>query len=277
MAPRQAIIPFIETEPLMESLPWYRLILPDDEAVRLPRGVKTPYKETFPVKYPASQVETRKREPEGFRAWTASIRMDKEFQIPPGGPDADFTRYENCNSILKIPGRVTMAECKRNPPAFLATLLLLLLCAPAALAINIRAGDPAPDFSLADLDGKVITLSDYRGKAVLLVFWSTWCARCLEELTFLRDNYGGRADVAVILVNQDSEKTVSTKRIAEIRNRLSIPFPIIEDIGLSMWDRFGIQALPSSMVIGRDGRVILVEPNFYWGTPEKLLQATSGD
>ncbi len=43
-----------------------------------------------------------------------------------------------------------------------------------------------------------------------------------------------------------------------------------------LMERFGIQALPSTLVIGRDGRVVLVESNYYRGTPEKLLKATSG-
>jgi peroxiredoxin len=158
----------------------------------------------------------------------------------------------------------------------LLALLLPLLFAPAAVAIGIHPGETAPDFSLPDIDGNTISLADYRDKSLLIVFWSTWCSRCIEELTFLRDNYAGRDDVAVLLINQDSEKTAATARIAELRKRLALPFPIIEDRGLVLWERFGIQALPSSLVIGRDGRVVLVEPNYYRGTPEKLLKATSG-
>jgi len=157
----------------------------------------------------------------------------------------------------------------------LALGILLLLSAAPAWAVTLIPGEPAPDISLPDIDGNKISLSQFRDKTVLIAFWSTWCSRCEEELTFLRDQFGGRDDVAVILVNQDSEKTVSVERIADLRAKLNLRFPIIVDSGLVLWDRFGISALPTSVVIGRNGKVLLVESNFYWATPGKILQAAS--
>jgi len=153
--------------------------------------------------------------------------------------------------------------------------ILLLFSAAPAWSVTLSPGEPAPDFSLPDIDGKKVSLSQFRDKTVLIAFWSTWCSRCEEELTFLRDEFDGRDDVAVILVNQDSDKEVSLKRIAELRAKLNLRFPIIVDSGLVLWDRFGINALPTSMVIGRNGMILFVESNFYWASPEKILQAAS--
>ena len=61
----------------------------------------------------------------------------------------------------------------------------------------------------------------------------------------------------------------------EMRDRLSLPFPVIVDSGLVLWDRFGINALPTSVVVGKDGLVVYAESNFYWESPEKLLKAVS--
>lgn len=155
--------------------------------------------------------------------------------------------------------------------------LLLFTTLPAS-AVSLQSGDSAPEFTLPDIDGKAITLSAFRGKTVLIVFWSTWCSRCSEELVFLRDNFGHQEkDVSVILVNQDSEKTVPLERIVDMRNTLSLPFPVIVDSGLFLWEQFGINALPTTVVIGKDGRVAYAESNFYWATPEKLLAAISRD
>ncbi len=155
---------------------------------------------------------------------------------------------------------------------------LLLFTALPASAVSLQPGDSAPEFTLPDIDGKVITLSAFRGKTVLIVFWSTWCSRCSEELVFLRDNFGNQEkEVSVILVNQDSEKMVPLERIVDMRNTLSLPFPVIVDSGLFLWERFGINALPTTVVIGKNGRVAYAEPNFYWATPEKLLAAVSRD
>jgi len=160
------------------------------------------------------------------------------------------------------------------PGVVIVSLLLISFAFPVS-AISLLPGDPAPDFSLPDIDGKIVTLSEFRGKTVLIVFWSTWCSRCSEELIFLRDQFGHHDDVTVLLINQDSEKMVSRERIAEMRDRFSLPFTIIVDSGLVLWDRFGINALPTSVVIGKDGRVVHAEANFYWETPEKLLKAIS--
>jgi len=153
----------------------------------------------------------------------------------------------------------------------------LVLTALPAGAVSLLPGDSAPEFTLPDIDGNTISLSAFRGNTVLIVFWSTWCSRCSEELTFLRDTFGNQKDVSILLINQDSEKMISRERIVEMRDRLSLPFPVILDSGLGLWDRFGINALPTTMVFGKDGRVVFVEPNFYWATPEKLLKAISGN
>ena len=154
----------------------------------------------------------------------------------------------------------------------LLTVLLLLLAIPAN-AVTLSAGDSAPNFTLNDIDGNPVTLEQFRGKTVVIAFWSTWCSRCEEELTFLRDRLGMREDVVVLLVNQDSERKVSLDRVRGICERLRISFPVLLDEGLSLWDHFGINALPTSVVVGKNGRIKLVEPNFYWASPEKLLAA----
>ncbi|GAB4362886.1 MAG: hypothetical protein Kow00128_03100 [Deltaproteobacteria bacterium] len=160
---------------------------------------------------------------------------------------------------------------KRLLPGLIA--LLLLMPASFAGAVTLTAGDPAPNFTLNDLDGRRVSLDQFRGKTVVIAFWSTWCSRCEEELTFLRDRLGNRDDVAVLLVNQDSERKVSLDRVRAICRKLEISFPVLLDEGLSLWDHFGINALPTSVVVGKNGRIKLVEPNFYWASPEKLLAA----
>ena len=157
----------------------------------------------------------------------------------------------------------------------LALGILLMLAAAPSWSVTLMPGEQAPDFSLPDIDGKTVTLSRLGDKTVLIAFWSTWCSRCEEELSFLRDQFDRRDDVVVLLINQDSEKNVSPRRIAELRAKLGLRFPIIVDSGLVLWERFGINALPTSVVIGRNGKILFVEPNFYWASPEKILRAVS--
>ncbi len=163
-----------------------------------------------------------------------------------------------------------------TPFAKLSILLVIALLALAAApvgAITLAAGDKAPGYRLNDIDGNQVTLDQFLGKTVVIAFWSTWCSRCEEELTFLKETLGDRTDVAVLLVNQDSERKGSLDRVRSTRERLGIRFPVLVDEGLMLWEIYGISALPTSVVIGKDGALKLIEPNFYWGSPENLLAA----
>ncbi|MGE5190516.1 MAG: peroxiredoxin family protein [Gemmatimonadota bacterium] len=165
----------------------------------------------------------------------------------------------------------------RRTPFRTASILLAiaLLVIPAARsgAVTLVAGQIAPGFCLKDVDGNQFSLEQFRGKTVVIAFWSTWCSRCDEELTFLKEKFGERTDVAVLLVNQDSENRISRDRVRAVREKLGIRFPVLLDEGLALWEVYGINALPTSVVVGKDGAVKLVEPNFYWGSRDNLLAA----
>lgn len=162
---------------------------------------------------------------------------------------------------------------RRPLPLLLLLAALLLLFAVPAGAVTLAAGDRAPGFVLEDLDGKQVTLDQFRGKTVVIAFWSTWCSRCEEEMRFLRDTFGSRSDVVVLLVNQDSDKRISRDKLRAYKEKLGIAFPILIDKGLSLWANYGINALPTSVVIDGNGTVKHVEPNFYWASPDNLIAA----
>ncbi len=161
---------------------------------------------------------------------------------------------------------------------FLAGIVLavaILFSLPAE-AVTLTPGERAPNFTLKDIDGNKVSLDQFRGKTIVIAFWSTWCSRCEEELSFLKESFGKRSDVIVLLVNQDSERSVSLSRVRSVKEKLGIAFPILVDEDLLLWENFGINALPTSVVIGKNGVVKMVEPNFYWASPEKLLEAVEG-
>jgi peroxiredoxin len=116
-------------------------------------------------------------------------------------------------------------------------------------------GQLAPDFTLQSLDGKSVRLSDFRGKAVLLNFWATWCQPCKIEMPWfveLQKQYGPEG-LQVIGVAMDD---ASADDIAKFAKDLGVDYPIL--IGKeSVGDAYGgMPFLPATFFIGRDGKVV---------------------
>src|SRR5260370_10541286 len=113
----------------------------------------------------------------------------------------------------------------------------------------------AADFGLESLDGKTVHLSDFRGKAVLLNFWATWCVPCKFEMPWfeqLQKQYGPQGFQVLGIAMDDASK----KDIAEFASKLGIDYPILigkEDVG----DAYGgVQFLPATFYVVRDGKVV---------------------
>lgn len=150
-------------------------------------------------------------------------------------------------------------------------LALSLLAAPA-YPLCVEIGKPIPEVSLPSLGGEKVTLSDFKGKIVLLAFWASWCPRCEEELTFLQGVYKTSPDIVVVAINQESQN-VSRTHLDRIRGTLQdwkIDFPVLIDKNLDAWNALCINALPTSIILDKKGIVRFAEANYYWASQDKF-------
>ncbi len=154
---------------------------------------------------------------------------------------------------------------KRTPLALVVVAFVVALMLYVGLHMARRSGrlptpritrsTVAPDFSLESLEGKTMRLSDFRGKAVLLNFWATWCGPCKIEMPWfveLQQKYGSQGLQVVGVAMDDASK----EDIAKFAKEMGVNYPVLigkEAVGDSYG---GIPALPETFFIGRDGKVV---------------------
>lgn len=120
---------------------------------------------------------------------------------------------------------------------------------------GLEAGQRAPDFELAGLDGKPLRLSDLRGRPVLLNFWATWCGPCRQEMPLLQETAERYADRGLAVVGVDVGEGAETVR--NYARSLGVEFPILLDSTQDISDRFRVYALPTSFFIDSQGVIDL--------------------
>lgn len=130
---------------------------------------------------------------------------------------------------------------------------VLLLAAPGVPSV-VRVGDQAPSFSLADLDGKPIRLSDLHGRPVIVNFWASWCGPCVEEFPLLNSAaaaHEGDGLAIVGIVFQDRSEAARA-----FLARMGATWPVAMDPGDAIARRFGIIGPPDTYFINREGIVV---------------------
>ncbi len=143
--------------------------------------------------------------------------------------------------------------------------------AGAEVAVGLSVGQRAPDFTVELLDGRTVSLSDFRGRPVLVNFWATWCGPCREEMPDFQTVYdlqGGEAEFVVLAVNFMEARS----DVAAFTEGLGITFPVALDpdgkINGDLY-RSAIPGYPTSLLLDADGIIAAYFPGSLSG-PELL-------
>jgi peroxiredoxin len=116
-------------------------------------------------------------------------------------------------------------------------------------------GEPAPDFTLTDMQGQKVTLSDLKGKVVILNFWATWCPPCREEMPSMEQlyrRYGGQG-LVILAVNVEENGMSAVKRFLQ---RTPYSFPILLDADAEVQNTYKVFRFPETFIIDRNGNIV---------------------
>ena len=137
---------------------------------------------------------------------------------------------------------------------------------PETTAAETENSVQAPDFTVYDVQGQAWRLSDFRGKPIVLNFWATWCGPCKKEMPDFNEKYLELGDkVQFLMVNVTDGVRDTVENASALMAEKGYQFPVFYDTQLEASNLYGVNALPSTFFIDKEGNVVL------WG--EGMLTA----
>lgn len=144
-----------------------------------------------------------------------------------------------------------------------ASLLVIMLTASWVHAET----EIAPDFVLKNSAGENIRLAEQRGKVVMLNFWASWCGPCRKEMPLLDELYQRYQDAGFVLYGVNVER--STSDAEKLLADLNTNFPILWDGDSKVSKLYGVNAMPTTIMIDKDGKVRYRNRGYKAGDEEK--------
>jgi peroxiredoxin len=127
-------------------------------------------------------------------------------------------------------------------------------------------GKPAPDFHLTDMDGKSVSLSDFRGKAVILNFWATWCPFCQAERPTIQQIYQEWQSKGLVVLTIDiinSRTTETPANLADFMQKNGYSFPVLLDENRTATKSYFVIQTPTNVLIDKDGIIREISAGSY--------------
>jgi len=158
---------------------------------------------------------------------------------------------------------------RKNRAVFIAvTLMMSTLFTGASQALTI--GEKAPDFTLKTLTGENLNITEQRGNIIVINFWASWCGPCRTEMPILQEFHDQYQDLGVAVwgVNVEQENQAGLDYIRE----LAVDFPIFFDASNEVSANYNVEAMPTTVIIDRHGKVRSVFRGYQKGYEKKYAK-----
>lgn len=132
--------------------------------------------------------------------------------------------------------------------------------------VGTDEGDIAPDFRLLSREGPAISLSDFRGKTVILNFWASWCVPCKEEMPYLEAIHRERGGQGVVVLGVNIEEEKGT--VDQFMQEMGLTFPVVLDSNGSVTNRYFVRYIPTTFILDKDGVIRLKKVGPFQSTEE---------
>lgn len=127
---------------------------------------------------------------------------------------------------------------------------------------------PAPDFTLTDMQGEAVSLSQYRGKVILLNFWAGWCPPCRAEMPSMEKLYRQLKDRDFVILAVNVEEG-GRAAVQDFTREIPVSFPILLDTAQTVSRLYRVRGLPQSYIIDREGKIVQqVTGGMDWNSPD---------
>jgi peroxiredoxin len=154
----------------------------------------------------------------------------------------------------------------RNRIAALAAILTLALPAWAG-----AADVPAPAFTLQSTDGKTVSLAQFKGDVVMINFWASWCGPCRQEMPLLNEIYKQYEDMGFTLLGVNVEP--NPRNANAWLKETPVSYPILYDPKSQVSQLYQVQAMPTTVIIDRQGIVRFVHNGYLPGDENKYMNS----
>jgi thiol-disulfide isomerase/thioredoxin len=138
--------------------------------------------------------------------------------------------------------------------ASMVSLVALTLTMSMCLGTGLSKGDPAPDFTVTDVDGISHQLDDFEGRVLVVEFFATWCTYCIDQIPAMEKVRQENPEDRVAIMMVDADDRESKDKVAEFRVKYDLTWPVVHEGG-DMASDYMVDAYPTTVIVDRDGVV----------------------